>query len=253
VGRRISTDHARLLEASAIALDVAAEAGVHSVSAVDDLPREFLQYGVKAVPALVFSYAGIDAVDVPQLRPDKLWPGPDGSAAKYLFPSGAVTPVTVHPRMRARVVDVQKPLVFVEGTKQYLAAGSALRDDTGYAAVGMSGCWGWSQDRQMAPSLRALPLDGRDVYLLFDADRTANLGVYEAGKALAEQLRTVRGVSRVLYVALPATGSAGLDDVLAQVPELERSGVCAGSWRPPVRTRVSGRGLPAAGSSTSGG
>ncbi len=221
---RISTDHARLLEASAIAVCVAAEAGVYSVSQVADLPQEFRHYGTKAVPALVFSYEGLGVPAVPQLRPDNAWPGSNGSTAKYLFPSGAVTPVTVHPRMRARVLDVQKPLVFVEGTKQYLAAVTALEGEH-VAAVGMSGCWGWSHDKKLTPGLLDIPLEGRIVYLLLDADRTTNSHVFDAAAALAAQLTTIRGVAEVRYASLPTQGTSGLDDVLALAPAAERGAV----------------------------
>ncbi len=223
--RPITDDHARLLTSSAIDFDVAVEAGVYSASAVVELPDEFRHYGARAVPALVFVYGGLGGPQVPQLRPDKPWSGADGPAGKYLFPTGAVTPVAVHPRMRARVMDVQAPLVFVEGTKQYLAAVSALLEDDSVAAIGMSGCWGWSHDKQLTPGLLDIPLEGRSVYLLLDADRTTNRHVYDAATALAAQLTTVRGVAQVRYASLPTQGTSGLDDVLALAPAAERGAV----------------------------
>ena len=75
---------------------------------------------------------------VEQVRPDDPGDGP-----KYLFPKDAAAPLWVHPRIRDRVGNV-KTVVFVEGTKQYLAAVSAAADDV--LVVGLAGCWGWSHD-----------------------------------------------------------------------------------------------------------
>ncbi len=127
--------------------------------------------------------------------------------------------------MRSRVRDAQKPLVFVEGTKQYLAAVSALLGDDSVAAIGMSGCWGWSHDKKLTPGLLDIPLEGRVVYLLLDADRTTNPHVFDAAAALAAQLTTVRGVAAVRYASLPTQGTSGLDDALALAPTASRGAV----------------------------
>ena len=224
-GLTIGEDHDRLLAGSAIDLGVARAAGVYSAAQTVELPPEFRHYGPKCLPALVFRYSGVGGEPVPQVRPDKPWTAADGSTAKYLFPSGAVTPVAVHPLMQPRVMNGQLPLIVVEGTRQYLAAVSALRRDDSLAAIGMSGCWGWSHDKRLTPSWRNIPLNGRTVYLLLDADRTSNSKVFDAAKALAEQLTIVRGVAEIRFCALPASGTAGLDDVLAQACEAERAEV----------------------------
>lgn len=223
--RSISADHAQLLHSSAIDVEVARAAGVYSVLTAAGLPPAFRGYGSTVVPALAFSYAGLSGAAVTQLRPDLSWTRPDGSQAKYLFPSGASIPLTVHPRMRSLVLDRRCSLVVVEGTKQYLAAVSAQGADDALAIVGMAGCWGWSHDGQLNPSWLDIPLNDRSVCLLLDADRTTNRQVYDAAAELTTQLVTVRGVAEVRYASLPTSGTRGLDDVLALAPPAERGAV----------------------------
>jgi len=223
--RSISADHAQLLHGSAIDVEVAREAGVYSVLTAADLPPAFRGYDSTIVPALAFSYAGLSGDAVPQLRPERPGKGAEGSQAKYLFPSGGSIPMAVHPRMRSSVLDRTHPLVVVEGTKQYLAAVSALGADDAVAIVGMSGCWGWSHDGQLNPSWLDIPLNDRSVCLVLDADRTTNRKVYDAAAALTTQLITVRGAAEVRYASLPTSGTSGLDDVLALAPPAERGAV----------------------------
>lgn len=152
--RQISAAHARLLSDSAVDLGVAIAAGVFSVESAEALPDRFLSK--VTVPALAFPYRGIDEKEVVQLRPDAPT-SVDGRPVKYLSPAGVTMPVTVHPTMRARVLDPGIPLVIVEGTKQHLAAVSvALELD--HAIVGIAGCWGWSQKGALSPSMKAIPM-----------------------------------------------------------------------------------------------
>jgi len=223
--RLLSADHAQLLHGSAIDVEVAREAGVCSVRTAADLPPAFRGYGSKVVPALAFSYTGLSGEAVPQLRPERPGKGAEGSQVRYLFPSGVIIPMTVHPRMRSLVLDRRCPLVVVEGTKQYLAAVSALGAEDAVAVVGMSGCWGWSHDHQLTPSWLDIPLNDRSVCLVLDADRTTNRKVYDAAAELTTQLIMVRGAAEVRYASLPTSGTSGLDDVLALAPPAERAAV----------------------------
>lgn len=221
--RQISAAHARLLSDSAVDLEVARAAGVFSVDSVEALPDGFL--GKVTVPALAFPYRGIDEKEVVQLRPDAPT-SVDGRPVKYLSPAGVAMPVTVHPTMRARVLDPGIALVIVEGTKQHLAAVSvALEPD--HAIVGIAGCRGWSQEGALSPSMKAIPMHGREVIVLFDADRSTNPAVYDAGEDLRKQLTMLGGARQVRYASLPGHGSQGLDDVLAQVSRDERAAVLA--------------------------
>jgi len=75
--------------------------------------------------------------------------------------------------------------------------------------------------------MKAIPMHDREVIVLFDADRTTNPAVYDAGEDLRKQLSVVGGARQVRYASLPGHGSQGLDDVLAQVSRDERAAVLA--------------------------
>ena len=222
---RFTPEHHRLLDESAVDLRVAEEAGVYSVTDLSGLPQEFSYLGAAAIPALVFPWTSADGTVVLQFRSDHPVPDADGRPMKYLFPSGAAIPVNVHPAMKDRVAEGRATLVLVEGTKQYLAAVTALASDPGYAVVGMSGCWGWSHGGKPSPSLRAIPWKGREVVLVLDADRATNPDVYDAATRLADVLKTMFGATGVKFASLPAGGTNGLDDVLAGLSEADRPAV----------------------------
>ena len=81
--------------------------------------------------------------------------------------------------------------MIVEGTKQHLAAASALDGSSNpYAVVGISGCRGWSKDGRPIPCLHGIPLTDRVVFLAFDADVNSNRNVHDAATQLADTLTT---------------------------------------------------------------
>jgi putative DNA primase/helicase len=76
----------------------------------------------------------------------------------------------------------------------------------------MFGCWGWSErDLTFAK--------GRLVYVILDADLATNRKVWEAAKALHEHLMKTVKAAAVRFVILPAAGSQGLDDYLADIED----------------------------------
>ena len=154
-----------------------------------------------------------------QFRPDAPRPSEAGKPVKYAWPAGTELPIWVHPDMKAQVASASLPLLIVEGTKQYLAVVSHL--DGAYAAVGMSGCWGWQRDDAPCPDLAALAatVKGREIILCFDADRHSNYNVWRAAKRLRDVLTTVYLAEEVRFADPPASGTDGLDDVLARSPE----------------------------------
>lgn len=217
-----ASQHVDLLNASAIELDVARVAGVRSVLSCSDLPEPFRYLGAKAVPSLVFPWKRLDGSTVDQLRPDTPWSSKDGEDVKYVWPTDVVVPINVHDAMRPLVLDPLVPLAVVEGTKQYLAAVSALGNGGDFAAVGMAGCYGWSHGRKPKVDWDTIPVKGRGVYLLLDADLCTNRDVYDAARKLADYLK--QQGAQVRYVMLPAAGKTGLDDVLAGFPVPGRGG-----------------------------
>lgn len=209
----VTDEHATDLTRAAIDPGVAIEAGVRSVTAVEDLPADFRRYGKAALPGLVFEWTSVIGDVRLQLRPDEPVPNADGESVKYLFAVGTKNALNVHPRMRERVHDVNAPLVVVEGTKQYLAAVSALSGSE-YACVGVAGCFGWSSDGRPVDCLTQIPWSGREVVICFDADIATNRNVYDAAAGLSDTL-IVHGAGPVKYIKLPGNRTTGLDDVLA--------------------------------------
>lgn len=212
----LADDHRDMLLDAAIDEQTITEAGVYTAHQPADLPDELQGWGDQVIPALVFPHVGVNGDQAPQIRPDV--PPEDG--AKYLFPKGGGGVLSVHPSMRDRVTSATDPLVIVEGTKQHLAAVSALRHER-YACVGMFGCWGWSRDGKPIADLRSIPLHRRHVYLVLDADRATNPDVYQAAVSLSEFL--VFAGAEVRFADVPGAGTSGLDDMLSLVPEPTRS------------------------------
>ena len=132
------------------------------------------------------------------------------------------------PGHRDLLDDLSLPLVIVEGSKGCLAAASALEGAHGsqrVAVVGLLGCWGWSSDHKPTADFAALPVLGREVTILLDADLASNRAVWEAAKQMRDQLKVVKGAASVKVATVPGRGKEGLDDVLAGVEPAQRESV----------------------------
>src|SRR3954454_16391890 len=187
--KQLSVEHLEFLTKAAISRDVALAAGIYTAAKLSQLPQEFHEWpGRRALPAIVFPWRSFCGEILYQLRPEAPISRSDGSPAKYVFPKGAEMVLNVHPLMEPLVRNTDIPLVICEGTKQTLAAVSALLGAGDRAVVGMPGCYGWSQHRKQIPDLRELAtvLRGRKVSLIFDADWKTNRGVWQAAKGLTE-------------------------------------------------------------------
>lgn len=194
-GMNLTTEHRQLLLDSAINDAVIDEAvAVGAITSVTQGLRFMWNDGVH--------------MPVSQLRPDVPYTGDDGEQIKYVFPKGAQIPFNkLHDNENLTSV------LIVEGTKQQYAA---LSHAPGHFAVyGMSGCWGFKNADLSV-------VDGRDVYLLLDADISSNLDVWSAAEAMTKQLK-LHGAKSVLYVMTTGTGKEGVDDVLAGIAEDRRS------------------------------
>lgn len=189
----ITPAHMDMLTSSAISRDVADASGI--VSSPDG-------------DALAFPWSDGNGPVVWQRRPDRPRTDEDGRPVKYEFTKGAKVPFN-----RLRDGDDFSRLIIAEGTKQQYAVLSHAPAD--FAVYGMSGCWGWKNaDLSVA--------DGRDVFLLLDADMETNIDVWSSAERLTKQL-TRHGAKSVAYVATTGTGKEGVDDVLAALPEERRA------------------------------
>lgn len=143
-----------------------------------------------------------------QLRPDNPPVDDKGNPIKYIGPKGVQLPFN-----RLRDHDSTSPIIMVEGTKQALAVLSWAPSH--YAVYGLAGCRAWSK----------LPLnwvDDRDVVVMFDGDMHTNRDVYDAAVLFREELE-MAGAVAVAFAKTPAQGKQGVDDVLAAIPEGQRS------------------------------
>jgi P4 family phage/plasmid primase-like protien len=226
----LSEAHKQFLQSCAVNLQVAEEAGVFSCEKQSDLPPEFTYLNGTGHPALVFPWRTIDGSTTNQLRPNTPIPSnkKNGKASKYVWSAGKPLVISVHPRMVAAVNDPTIPLVQVEGTKQGLAAVSAA-DPTKLAVVSFASCWGWRQNENgrsnPVPCLSKIPLENREVIVAFDADLSTNPDVYQAATELGKWLIAYEGAASVKFLVDYASGTDGLDDVLAGVPEAKRQAV----------------------------
>lgn len=169
-----------------------------------------------------FTLEGVTGRRITQFRPDK----PRGEA-KYITEAGGELVMPVPVGMRALVMDTTVPLLIVEGTKGAAAAASALLRDghpDPIAVVGLLGCWGWSKDSVPITDLVSLPMEGREVVVLLDADFTTNRNVWDAAKALGDVCRMMLNARRVRWAQVPGTRSQSVDDMLSVLPFQMRSG-----------------------------
>ena len=214
----IAPEHAAYLHGHGIEPAVAAQHGVRSISAVEELPEEFAHHGENALPALLYPWTEPDGTVRRQLRvPDGRIRDASGRPAKYLWGKDAAAKLWA-----ARPVEGATRMLIVEGTKQTLAAASYAPPDT--AVYGIGGCRMWSEDGVPTPHLAVA--EDRDVFVILDADAASNLEVYNAGLSLLGAL-TDQGAASVRFVRLSAGKKAGLDDVLGAQPRERRAAMLA--------------------------
>jgi putative DNA primase/helicase len=212
-----------LLDSGGIPIAEALRYGVRSVRHPDHVPEEIHRRWVKS-PGMLFEWRDGDRT-VTQFRPDIPVMDKDPATGKetphkYIFPGGCGT-FLGHLRAPESESD---PVLFVEGTKQGLAA--AVWAPDGWGVVAVPGCQNWTgTDLSWA--------EDRDIVCLFDADVSHNRDVWEAATGLKEAL-DAEGAASVRFASLAgAKAKEGLDDVLGRrepdkrTPYLRR--VCDGA------------------------
>jgi Domain of unknown function (DUF3854) len=215
--RRLLPHHQKALRAAAIADEVRDERGYFSATSRDDLPGGKLSKEAPAglpFPALVIPVRDVQGrVALYQFRPDQ--PRED---RKYERAAGTRNVLDV-PRRTSRsgaLGDPGVPLVVTEGSKKVDAATSA-----GLCCVALLGvdCWRGRNAVGGTTDLAdwgEIALNGREVYLAFDADVTRNPRVRRALKRLRAFLRSRKADVRVITLPeLPGAPKTGLDDYLA--------------------------------------
>ncbi|PLS85257.1 MAG: hypothetical protein CYG60_13620, partial [Actinobacteria bacterium] len=145
-------------------------------------------------------------------------------AIKYETRAGYPNIIDVQPRMWRRLVEGQEPIWVVEGAKK----GDCLASRDRLAVV-LTGVWNWGGKKRKRGGVKygrpellddwdAIPLEGRKVYISFDADFREKRSVALAIMRLAERL-TERG-AHVYIVWLPGP-EKGIDDFVVAGGDLE--------------------------------
>jgi len=132
---------------------------------------------------------------------------------KYDQPVGRTPPLDVHPRNLGAIKDPAVPVWITEGIKK----GDALTG-LGLCAVSLAGVWNWKTAGAAQPDWESIPVKGRKVRIVFDADAAVKPEVAKAQERFALWLRDTKGAD-VAIAVLPGdvdgTECKGVDDHLA--------------------------------------
>lgn len=208
----------RPFDPEAHAIDAIRQQALRRVERLEDLPAEFRRrpdIGTAEAAGWLFAWRQPGGRTVEQFRSDHPPLDDRGKEKKYLFPKDCPGLLSIPPEFDGRVMDAALPLVVVEGSAQHLAVASALSGEE-IGVVGISGCNGWSKGHAPIQALEEIPLDGRKVYLLPDADMASNAAVWKGITDLAMYLRGEFLAESVLFITLPGHGKDGADDVLGR-------------------------------------
>ena len=138
--------------------------------------------------------------------------------------------------------DINIPLVLIEGPVKVDACYQAI--PTGFCFVGLTGTWNtkdrrdedgnWNPDNdtRLLPELKAIPMRGRKVIILFDSDIEDNISVDDAATDIGNWTRK-RGARphRCTLPSEPNGGKNGADDFLVRHGAASSSGAPAGCCR----------------------
>ena len=221
-----ASDRKALTEEEAAALmqkrgcDRARIAGILRIRQEGDLPEGFRHWGIhaeKLIPCDAIPWTCASGRVEWQLNPDTPPIDENGRPMKYLFRKGCGGLVGVLPGSESTVLDADVPLLIVEGTYQGRAVATALEGSSNpFAVVQVSGCDGWMTGGAPSPEFGHIPLRGREVFFLPDADVKTNRGVYDAARYLRENLLDEYLARDVRIIHLPGRGNDGADDVLSR-------------------------------------
>ncbi len=153
-----------------------------------------------------------------QYRPDNPRKDDKGKARKYEMPKGRSAVLDVHPHNRDRVADPTVPLWITEGVKK----GDALTS-RGQCVVSISGVYTWRSTHGTLGDWEDVPLRGREVLVLFDADAATNRNIARAMKRLGLWLKSKQ--AKVRFIVCPQVdgdAKTGADDFLAHGGTIEQ-------------------------------
>lgn len=224
---RLTSGHRAFLNGQAIPDETLNSAGFRSALTRDDLPASLIEMtDLTPVPGILIPFTAADGTHDFRYRPDNPAPDPkkDGKPAKYVGAKGAsglnlirtggvvVSTLMGQPEYHIRM-DGFDSVLFVEGDKQAWTTGTYAPDE--FAVFGLTGCWAWSgADLSF--------VNGRDVYVSYDADMGSNENVTKAAHEFAAALATA-GSTSVRFLPPAGDGTDGMDDLLAKVVPEDRT------------------------------
>jgi hypothetical protein len=244
---RLMTQHEELLRESAIDPEVARERGYFSAISASDLkavglptavstwvdagcgccgPSDVMWGKAPLSHGLAFPIRNINGdIAFHMLRPDRPRLDRNFKPVKYERPPGSRNVLDVHPRVREQLLDLAMPLYITEGTRKVDAAVSA-----GLSCIGVLGVWAWrcrTDTGQSVPldEFDSIPLDGRQVVIVFDSDVMTKESPRWACRGLRDLLASRGSAVKVLLLPAGPDGSKiGLDDFLAAGGSVEELG-----------------------------
>src|SRR5919112_368160 len=180
IEKGLSDRHRHMLEVeSCIAPEVIETRGYWTAETVDELKAEpGIAENQYHAPALVLPIYGVDGeYRYSRVRPDH----PPPNQGKYIQPADTPNVLDIPRAVHSKVLDANYGLVVVEGERK----GDALAS-LDIPVVVVFGVWNWSckegkdtpyETQLLLPDFESIPLHGRQVAIIFDADLYTNSSI----------------------------------------------------------------------------
>lgn len=216
-GARIFAQHAALLQASAISVEVARERDYVTVDVKARLASIGIIASRQAVPGLLIPLRRADgSVWGFQYRPDEPAAPKGAKPRKYETPRGQRNGIDIPPGVKDKIGDPTVPLFITEGSRKADSAVSA-----GLCCISLSGVWNWVGKNAYSGTTaladwRDIALKGRRTVIAFDSDCVVKPGVLHAMRELGRYLEGKDAAVEYLHLPHGEDGKTGLDDFIAE-------------------------------------
>src|SRR5215212_5479369 len=177
----LSPEHRRMVEEMfAGSRDVLEESGARTITHGRELPKGFSGRQRNRAPGVLYVVHRPDGSTSSVFRPDEV--DPDNPGLKYEAMckklGGPGNVLYVHPSQRHLIGDTTVPVMFVEGIKKALSIITAARAaGVEVLVVGILGVWNWMANGKPISDMFDIPVDSRDVGIVYDADMLTNPSV----------------------------------------------------------------------------
>ena len=190
--RGLSDSHRRMLQTeSRISPEVIEARGYWTAETVAELKAEpSIAENQYHAPALVLPIYGVDGeYRYSRVRPDN----PPSNLGKYIQPADTTNVLDIPRAVQSKVLDSNYGLVVVEGERK----GDALAS-LDIPVIVVFGVWNWSckagkdtpyETQLLLPDFESIPLHGRSVAVVFDADIHTNHSIQLAVTRFAHRLK----------------------------------------------------------------